>query len=40
MQAISVYEPMKTETEFNNEALSKRCLERNEMSKSLCATQE
>lgn len=31
VQAISVYEPMKIETEYNNEALSKRCFERNEM---------
>lgn len=31
MQAISVYEPMKIETENNNEALSKRYLEGNEM---------
>lgn len=38
MQAISIYEAMTIETEYNNESLFERCLERNEMSKSLWAT--
>ena len=31
MQAVSVYEAMKTESEYYNEALSKWCLDGNEM---------
>ena len=37
MQAISVYEAMTIEAEYNNEAHSEHCLERNEIFKSLCA---
>ena len=37
MQAIGVYEPMKIVNECDNQDLSKHCLGRNLMSKSVCA---